>query len=291
MSPASGKADRRATRSCSSDQRQEQHDEAFASQDPGKVRTFRVRNLNQWVHGNEDTYMGEYMEKWDQLAVPRDAFWEMVKGLPCNVGNDLSKKIDLTADGFTWALPDGRIAVSAMGFLPEEAVKKHEKSDHIPYRDWAKDGWLIITEGNVTDYDRVLEDIQEREKEQNCPVQELCADPWNATQFLNDAQKEGYTTVEIRQTMANLSEATKLFRELVATGKLVHDGSPLLKWNVGNAVQIVDTKENIMLSKKNAGDVRRIDLVAALINAIVRIQPLRDAVNYADYLKSDDFGF
>lgn len=270
---------------------QEQHDEAFASQDPAKVRTFRVKNLNRWVHGNEDTYMGEYMSKWDSLGVPRDVFWELVKGKPANVGVDLAKKIDLTADGHVFVLDDGRIAVTAMGFMPEEGVTRHEKTDHIPYREWAVDGWLTITEGNVTDYARIQQHIQDIEKEKTCPVQELCEDPWNATHFANEMQELAYNVVEIRQTMANLSEATKLFRELVATGKLVHDGSPLLKWCVGNAVQIVDTKENIMLSKKKAGDTRRIDLLAALINALVRIQPLRDAVNYADYVKSKDFGF
>lgn len=269
---------------------QEQHDEAFSSQDPGKVRTFRVKNLNVWVHGNEDTYMGEYMAKWDRLAVPREAFWELVKGRPANVGADLSKKIDLTADGHVFVLEDGRIAVTAMGFMPEAGVKRHEKTDHIPYRDWAKDGWLTITEGDVTDYNRVKDHIQEIEKIRSCPVAELCEDPWNATHFANEMQELGYSVVEIRQTMANLSEATKLFRELVAQGKIVHDGSPLLKWCVGNAVQIVDTKENIMLSKKKAGDTRRIDLIAALINALVRIQPLRDAVNYSEYIKSDEFG-
>jgi phage terminase large subunit-like protein len=268
----------------------EQHDEAFSSQDPAKVRTFRVKNLNRWVHGNEDTYMGDYMEKWDQMGVSREAFWELIKGRPSNVGVDLSKKIDLTASGHIFVLPDGRIAVSAMGFMPEDGVKRHEKTDHIPYGDWAKAGWLITTDGNVTDYDRILDHMQEIEKDQNTPVQELCADPWNATQFMNDAQKLNYMTVEIRQTMANLSEATKLFRELASEGKLVHDGSPLLKWCVGNAVQIVDTKENIMLSKKKAGDTRRIDLLAALINALVRIQPLKEAVNYSEYLKSEEFG-
>jgi phage terminase large subunit-like protein len=269
---------------------QEQHDEAFSSQDPSKVRTFRVKNLNRWVHGNEDTYMGEYMTKWDQLALPREAFWELVKGRPANAGVDLSKKIDLTADGHVWVLDDGRIAVSACGFMPEDGVKRHEKTDHIPYRDWALAGWLTITEGNVTDYNRVRDHIQNVESEKKCPVAELCFDPWNATQFSNDMQELSYQTVEIRQTMANLSEATKYFRELVAEEKLVHDGSPLLKWCVGNAVQIVDSKENIMLSKKKAGDTRRIDLLAALINALVRIQPLKDAVNYSEYIKSDDFG-
>jgi len=223
--------------------------------------------------------------------VSREEFWELVKALPCNVGSDLSKKIDLTADGHVFALKDGRVAVTAHGFMPEDGVKRHEKTDHIPYRDWAKDGWLTITEGNVTDYSRVGDHIQQIEKEKNVSVAELCNDPWNATQFGNEMQALGYTVVEIRQTMANLSEATKLFRELVAQGKIVHDGSPLLKWCVGNAMQIVDTKENIMLSKKKAGDVRRIDLLAALINALVRIQPLKDAVNYSEYIKSDQFGF
>jgi phage terminase large subunit-like protein len=45
-----------------------------------------------------------------------------------------------------------------------------------------------------------------------------------------------------------------------------------------------------MLSKKKAGDVRRIDLLAALINALVRVQSLKDAVNYSQYINSDDFG-
>ncbi len=65
--------------------------------------------------------------------------------------------------------------------------------------------------------------------------------------------------------------------ELVADGKIVHDGSPVLKWCVGNAVQIQDSNENIKVSKKYATDSKRIDLLAAILNAMVRIQSLRDA--------------
>jgi phage terminase large subunit-like protein len=98
---------------------------------------------------------------------------------------------------------------------------------------------------------------------------------------------KGYVTVEIRQTMQNLNEPTKTFREKVASGELMHDGSPLLKSHVKNARQIVDTKENIMISKKKAGDVRRIDLLAAILDALRQ---------HAELLKvaialGDDFGF
>lgn len=269
----------------------QQHDEAFDSKDPAKIRAFRVKNLNLWVHGNEDSYMGEYLDKWNELAVSPEEFLALTKDRPCLIGVDLSKKIDLTAAAWLFYLPDGRIAISALGFIPEEGVKRHEKTDRIPYTEWARQGWVIETAGDVTDYNRVMDIIQDRELTNGWKVHQICYDPYSATQFSNDMQELGYTTVEIRQWMGNLSEPTKTFREYVAAGKVVHDGSPLMKWCVSNAVQIVDTKGNIMISKKNASDNRRVDLLAASINALRQVQELKDAVDYANYIKSDDFGF
>jgi phage terminase large subunit-like protein len=235
--------------------------------------------------------MGEYLDKWNDLAVSPEEFLTLTKDRPCLIGVDLSKKIDLTASAWLFFLPDGRIAISALGFIPEEGVKRHEKTDRIPYTEWARQGWVIETAGDVTDYNRVMDIIQDRELTNGWKVHQICYDPYNATQFSNDMQELGYTTVEIRQWMGNLSEPTKTFREYVASGKVVHDGSPLMKWCVGNAVQIVDTKENIMISKKNASDNRRVDLLAASLNALRQVQELKDAVDYANYIKSDDFGF
>jgi phage terminase large subunit-like protein len=121
-------------------------------------------------------------------------------------------------------------------------------------------------------------------------VHEIGYDPYNATHFKNELDDLGYTTIEVRQTMPNLNEPTKLFRDSVADGKVVHDGSPLLTWCVGNAQEIVDTKENIMISKKNAGDTKRVDLLASLIDALFRIQPLREMTQYQDYVNSEEFG-
>jgi phage terminase large subunit-like protein len=270
---------------------QEQHDEAFGSKDPAKIRTFRVKNLNIWIHGNEDTFMGEYMSKWDQLAVSREEFLMLTKDRLCLVGVDLSKKIDLTADGHVFALPDGRVAITATGFIPDAAITRHEKTDKIPYKDWIRDGWVIKTDGEVTDYHRLQTHLQDMEIERGWKIHEMCYDPYNATHFANEMQDLGYTTIEIAQWMKILSEPTKLFREMVAEGKIVHDGSPLLKWSVGNAMQIVDSKENIMISKKKAGDTRRIDPLAAVIDALVRLPVLREIEDFTKYVNSNDFGF
>ena len=119
---------------------QHQHDAAFDSRDPAKVRTFRIKIMNVWVYDSDNSYIGDYLGEWDKLGVSREEFVKLTTGMSCSVGLDLSKKIDLTADAHLFILGDDRIAVCAHGFIPEEAIRKHEQTDRIPYRDWAKEG-------------------------------------------------------------------------------------------------------------------------------------------------------
>ncbi len=55
----------------------EQHDEAFGSGIPEKIRNFRVKNLDIWVNETENSYIGEYITRWDGLAVSREKFIEL----------------------------------------------------------------------------------------------------------------------------------------------------------------------------------------------------------------------
>jgi len=269
----------------------EQHDEAFGSRDPVKIRNFRVKILNIWVHGAEDNYIGDLLPAWNELAISREEFIELTRGHQTIVGADLSKKIDLTADGFVFALEDGRIAVTATGFIPSEGLERHEKMDDVPYREWARDGWVIVTEGSVTDYRAIETHIHDCEFNYSLVVHEFCYDPYNATHFANEMADQGYTCVEIRQGVRTLSEPTKLFRELIAQGKIVHDGSPALTWCLANAVVEQDNNENIKLSKKNVSDTKRIDLLAAVVNAMVRVQELADTSgDISDEVLDDEWG-
>ena len=271
---------------------QHQHDAAFDSRDPAKVRTFRIKIMNIWVYDSENSYIGDYLGEWDKLGVSREEFVKLTTGMSCSVGLDLSKKIDLTADAHLFILGDDRIAVCAHGFIPEEAIRKHEQTDRIPYRDWVKEGWLTATEGDVTDYNRIRAHIQDLELDHRWKVNEICYDPYNATHLANEMAEDGYTCVEIRQGVRTLSEPTKLFREKIALGKIVHDGSPLLKWCLANAKEKQDSNENIKLNKESAMDTQRIDLLSALINAMVRLPALKETANVdvsADIL-SEDWG-
>ena len=252
---------------------------AFNSGDPDKIREFMIKRLNVWQADSENKYFSGIMDKWKALVVPREKFMDMVRGLPTIVGIDLSKTIDLTAIASVFVLPDGRIAVTAHGFIPEEGAQRHEHTDRVPYKSWAKSGWCTITPGAVTDYRFIKSHIHDKEFDEKWSVQEIAFDPYNATHFTTDMTDDGYLCVEIRQGHATLSEPTKLFRSLVLQQKVVHDGSPLLTWCLSNAVEVKDNNENIKLSKKYKNDSQRIDLAAAVINAMVRIDTLKDCAN------------
>lgn len=249
---------------------EDEHNIAFGSGDYGKMREWLTKRANLWQETAENKYLKNCMEQLRAAGVSRKEFAALTEGHEVYTGCDLSKKFDLTADGYVIPLEDGRFAVSAHGYLPAEAVARHEQTDRVPYRMWINDCWCTETPGAVTDFSFINARMRELEASCGWKVREICYDPYQATHYAQQQEADGYTCVEIRQGFATLSEPTKLFREYIMQGKIVHDGSPLMLWCFGNAVEDTDSNGNIKLSKKSKDDSQRIDLAAAIINAFVR---------------------
>ena len=259
---------------------------ASALESPEKMESFLTKNMNLWVNQSAMSYMD--MAKWKERGaiteIPVDLY-----GRSAYVGIDLSKRIDLTAAGIIVPI-DVDIAVQyvvrAHGFIPEDTVAVHEKTDKVPYRAWAKAGYLTITPGDVVDYRFIESWIHETTDDLGVNVKELCYDPYNATHFAQDFDAQGITTVEVRQGMRTLSEPTKAFREEAYRGNILHEPNPLLDWAVSNAVTKRDHNENIILDKEKSTN--RIDPIAAVINAFSRARVTAEE-DMSDYVLSDDF--
>ena len=250
-----------------------EHNLAFGSNDPSKIRQWMIKRVNRWQVDAVNKYMSGHMNTWKNLAVPREEFIELTKKCSGYLGLDLSKREDLTADGCVFPLPDGRYAVCAHGYMPEVAATRHEHTDRVPYKQWSRDGWCTLTDGAVTDYNYIKKHINNCEAKYKWKFKEVCYDPWNATHFIQDLKKQGYEDeqlIEVRQGIPSLGGPTKLFRELILEGRIVHDGSPLLTWCLSNAYEKKDDNENIKLIKKDKDSTQRIDLIAAIINAMSR---------------------
>lgn len=262
---------------------------AYGSNDPHKIRQFLTRRMCRWQTGSVNRYMDENcMELARKAQVPPEVFAVLTDGLECWCGFDLGKRIDLSGVGAVFLLDDGRVAIKAHGFMPENGAVRHEHTDRMPYIDWAKGGHCTLTPGDVTDNSYVANWIDAGKREHEWMVQEVCYDGHNATdlaiRLCEEANHEGYC-VEISQTCAGQNLAVKGFRELLLQGRIVLEENPLVMVCLANAVEITNNYGDIKLSKKHKDDTERIDPVAAVMNALARALVRRNNPTLSDRIE------
>jgi phage terminase large subunit-like protein len=201
-------------------------------------------------------------EKWKSCV----GVVEPPTGSVAYAGCDLASTQDTTAFVMVFPQEDGRVLIQPFVFLPEDNIGglfKRQKRDKAPYRSWADQGHLILTPGNVIDFDHVAATIIEQA--QRFDLREIQMDPHAASSISAKLQAAGINVTFVRQGWS-LSEACKATEALIHSGKLVHPDSPVLNWQMSNAVVHTDRLENIWLDK--AKSTRRIDAAAALVMAI-----------------------
>lgn len=266
---------------------------AYGSNDPHKIRQFLTRRMCQWQSGSVNRYLDEIcMDLAKRAQVSREEFAEFTDGLECWCGFDLGKRIDLSGVAAVFLLDDGRVAIKAHGFMPENRAQYHEHSDRVPYIAWAQGGYCTLTPGDVTDNSYVDNWITQGEQAHNWDIQEVDYDGHNATDLaikMCDERNNEDFCVEISQTCAGQNLAVKTFRELLLQGKVILEESPLLMWCLANAIEIQNNYGDIKLSKKHKDDTERIDPLAAVMNALARALVRRQSNSLGDALGSGEF--
>lgn len=266
---------------------------AYGSGDPTKIRTFLTRRMCMWQTGSVNRYLDEHcMELAKKAQVSSEAFAALTDGLECYTGFDLGKRIDLSGSGAVFILADGRIAIKGHGFMPEHGAERHEKTDQVAYLSWAAGGYCTLTPGAVTDNSYVYNWICQGEREHKWKVVEVDYDGHNATDLaIHICEERGREDfcVEISQTCAGQNLAIKTFRELLLSGMVVIEESPLLMWCLANAIEIQNNFGDIKLSKKHKDDSERIDPVAAIMNALARALVRRNKPTLGDKIAQGNF--
>lgn len=243
---------------------------AQAQRSADSQNTFLTKRLNVWVSvGAAYFNMLAWRNKCQDASLKLENFY----GQKCIVAVDLASKTDVAAKMYLFQLgPDptiprsrGRFVVFGRYYLPEDCIDRGNPNYDV-YAGWAKKGLLTLTEGNVIDFEYIEDDLIEDKK--NFRVTEVCYDPYQATELSTRMQKEGLPMVEVGATVRNFSEAMKQMEALVLSGKLLHNGDPVLDWMVGNVYAKKDAKQNVF--PKKARDVSKIDGAVATIMAIGR---------------------
>lgn len=187
---------------------------------------------------------------------------EDYRGFTGVMGVDLGSVNDLTAISLMIPLTEKKVFFN-WSFLPEETYKDHPLKDL--FDKFISEGSLILTPGNVTDYDFVANKI--REINEIIPVLDVYYDKWNSTQFAITMTEMGFNMVEFSQAIGNYNAATKEFERLMLTNELVVDKSSNFLWQMTCVSLKVDHNGNIK-PQKTAWKTQKIDNVISCTTAL-----------------------
>lgn len=235
-----------------------------AKQIPGQQNSFKRLRLNLWTEASSRWIT---LETWDRNLSPIRPYSELVRA-EAYVGLDLSTTKDLTACEIYFPDEDG-LGGDFMHFyfVPEENIDQRSQNDGVPYRQWAQQGFITPTPGNVVDYVAIREVLNQL-VEDGFDIKEVAYDPWNATTLISWLIDDGFLCVPVRQGFASLSAPTKEFEKRLIAGRFRGLSNPVARWAASNVTVDMDAAGNVKPSK--AKSVERIDPIVAMILAVDR---------------------
>lgn len=201
------------------------------------------------------------MGKWDECGHEyTEEFMEGLLNQECFGALDLSSTIDTTA--LSLFFPKFNCLLQWF-WIPEDTASERSKVDKVPYLTWKEQGFLETTPGNRIDNSYIESRILEIQARYDLKI--MAFDPWGATQTAIYLAKEGVNMLEFRQGGKSYSEPCKKFEAEIAKRAIRHNGSPVMRWQVSNAVTKMDINENIMPDKQKSSD--KIDGVVSSVMA------------------------
>jgi phage terminase large subunit-like protein len=251
---------------------------AKAKREPSFLNDFLRLHLNVWP---SQVTRRIPIERWNACDATRINEDDLA-GRDCFAGMDLATKLDLTALVLLFPHEDGSCSLLCRFWLPESTVGDYGKKGQRYWQQWADEGWLKTTPGDVVDYDFIRAEVNELGKKFR--IQEIAFDPWGATQIATQLGGDGFTMVECRQGYKTLSEPFKEFEARIFSKRLRHGGNPILRYCVSNVAVDTDAAGNLKPAKdKSMG---RIDGVVAatmaLSRCIVSVAPSQPKVWFID---------
>ncbi|MDL2315642.1 terminase large subunit [Desulfovibrio sp. OttesenSCG-928-A18] len=236
-----------------------------AMQSPDKQNINLCKHLNVWSNAAVGWIN---MVKWEECA-DKNLLMDRFKGCQCWVGVDLASKVDLTAMMFLFRR-EGEYYLFGKYYLPEDTVRLPENSH---YQRWAAEGYLTVTPGARTDYRYLEEDLAEIAKAFS--VRELAYDQREAEYLMQNIREwASFPCVEVPQSPTFISEPMKEFEALYLSGKLHHDGNPMLRWQASNVIRKSSKAKSYYPAKER--EANKIDGIVAAIMALSRAMTFED---------------
>lgn len=227
---------------------------------------FRNLRLNQRIDGNAENRVIT-RPVWEACKAEIDV--ADLKGRRCFGGLDLSGKDDLSALVLIFPddKPEPNFDLLSFFWTPDGQMQARRERERDLFRLWINRGFISAVPGPVIKYRYMaaqLADIQRR-----FDIQAIGYDRWRIDDFKVDMADEGVDLPlePYGQGFKDMSPAIEIFVELALSGRLRHDGNPVMNACVANAIAVKDPAGNMKIDKEKSNR-----------NATVRIDGLQAAL-------------
>jgi phage terminase large subunit-like protein len=201
---------------------------------------FRTKLLNTYAENEQRSWISSTLARHVSRPIKIDA----IKGRPdAMVAIDLSESDDFSA--VTMGLYDKSqktFNLHTAYFFPKGALSGHPNESL--YRSWADKGHLILTDGDVIDYRRIVNYVLYLN--QHVRILGIGYDPWKSQEVINMLAASGAGNVlkGVKQTYGNFTAPVESFEHGVKTGHIFINDNPINAYCFGNAVLDTDKLEN-----------------------------------------------
>lgn len=201
---------------------------------------FRTKLLNLYAENEQRSWISSTLARHISKPMAIDG----IKGRPdAMVAIDLSESDDFSA--LTMGMYDAEqknFYFHTAYFFPAGALPGHPNEKL--YRTWAERGFLILTDGDVIDYRRIVEYVLWLN--QFVRILGIGYDPWKSQEVINMLAASGAGNVikGIRQTYGTFTAPVESFEHGAKTGHIFINDNPINAYCFGNAVLDSDRLEN-----------------------------------------------
>lgn len=226
---------------------------------PTAQTNFLTKILNRWCQGE----FGDWINADYVLKCLDPVDLKEYEGANCEVGLDLASVSDMAA--LTVLLDRGtHLVTKNYYFLPQTALK--ESSNAEKYHNWSRSKKLLLTVGNVIDYDFILNKLQEIHR--ITPINTIWYDAWNSTALIIRLTELGFNCKPYSQSAGSINKPARELEKRVRECSILMDSNPITTWMFHNVTIKEDYNGNIKPVKVNANSENKIDGVVSILMAI-----------------------
>lgn len=227
---------------------------------------YLTKSMNHFVPEN----CGEEYVTEDQIKAceVEDIDWT---GRDVYLGLDVAETDDNTALAMlAYDSDNDEILSEVFAIIPQDKIEIKSFKEKVDYKAFIKKGNCYGCGDTVISYEFIIDLILEVEEKFNCNVIQFGYDIRNARAIAQRLDKEGMTTVEVKQHSSILHSPIKLIKEYILRKKFKYKENDLLKINFVNCRETKDTNLNKYLNKKKS--IGKIDMVMSIIDAAYLLQ-------------------